>query len=104
MSASSLPYGLYTPQPQPKQTTTGPSLPTTNLTIPSTQVSSSCPIQKEVATLKGHTGSVLCVKFNGEGTYCMSGGTDKSLRLWNPHSAKLIKSYLGHGWEVLDVA
>eukprot|EP00697_Spironema_sp_BW2_P016637 gnl/Spiro4/8002_TR4205_c0_g1_i1.p1 gnl/Spiro4/8002_TR4205_c0_g1~~gnl/Spiro4/8002_TR4205_c0_g1_i1.p1 ORF type:complete len:297 (-),score=50.19 gnl/Spiro4/8002_TR4205_c0_g1_i1:83-973(-) len=53
-------------------------------------------------TLKGHLGSVLVVRFNGEGTYCLSGGADKTLRLWNPTRGSLIKTYTGHGYEVLD--
>jgi len=54
--------------------------------------------------LKGHSGTVLTVKFNVEGNYCLSGGQDKIIRLWNPHKAICIKTYPGHGYEVTDIA
>ncbi|XP_052242554.1 WD repeat domain-containing protein 83-like [Dreissena polymorpha] len=37
-----------------------------------------------------------------DGTYCLSCGSDKSVKLWNPHRNLLLKSYIGHGFEVLD--
>ena len=52
--------------------------------------------------LKGHEGSVRSVRFNQDGNYCMTCGTDKTMKLWNPYSGVLLKSYLGHGYEVLD--
>lgn len=39
----------------------------------------------------------------GDGNYCLSGGYDKTIRLWNPHKEKEIRSYLGHGFQVLDL-
>ncbi|ETV95255.1 hypothetical protein H310_11160 [Aphanomyces invadans] len=63
--------------------------------------------------LRGHDGPVFAVRFNEKGTYCMSCGSDRTIRLWNPHregtegtgSALLIKTYRGlHGYEVRDVA
>jgi len=43
------------------------------------------------------------VRFNKDGNYCLSGGTDRSMRLWNPHKGTLIKTYKGgHGNEILD--
>lgn len=33
----------------------------------------------------------------------MTAGADKSVKLWNPHKSVLLKTYLGHGYEVLDV-
>ncbi|XP_065179713.1 WD repeat domain-containing protein 83-like isoform X2 [Sycon ciliatum] len=52
--------------------------------------------------LEGHQGAIRSVRFNVSGEYCLSGGSDKSLRLWNPHTGFPIKSYIGHGQEVLD--
>ena len=71
--------------------------------------------------LSGHQGAVRAVRFNSEsntiivlgflieahqsqenGNYCMTCGSDKTLKLWNPHKALLIKTYMGHGAEVLD--
>ncbi|KAL6058331.1 WD repeat domain-containing protein 83 [Balamuthia mandrillaris] len=59
---------------------------------------------KEAQTLKGHVGPVNTVKFNSNGNYCLSCGHDKTVRLWNPNTATLIKTYTGHGYEVLDLA
>lgn len=41
-----------------------------------------------------------CVAVDGE--YCMSCGSDKSVKLWNPHKGTLLHTYAGHGYEVLD--
>ena len=59
--------------------------------------------RKEVNVLKGHEGSVLAVRFNGDGNYCLSCGKDRTLRLWNPHRGIHIKTYKSHGREVRDV-
>jgi len=59
---------------------------------------------RETSVLKGHTGSVSTVRFNVDGTYCLSGGKDKIIRLWNPHRGICIKTYPGHGYEVNDIA
>lgn len=37
-----------------------------------------------------------------DGNYCMTCGSDKSLKLWNPYNTTLLKTYNGHGYEVLD--
>ncbi|XP_060592589.1 WD repeat domain-containing protein 83-like [Ruditapes philippinarum] len=47
-------------------------------------------------------GAVRAVRFNVDGSYCLSCGSDKSVKLWNPHRQLLLKSYIGHGYEVLD--
>lgn len=33
----------------------------------------------------------------------MTCGSDKTLKLWNPFRGVPLKTYLGHGYEVLDV-
>jgi WD40 repeat protein len=38
------------------------------------------------------------------GQYVVSASYDKTVRLWNPFSNKLIKVYRGHGYQVVDVA
>ncbi|CEM08840.1 unnamed protein product [Vitrella brassicaformis CCMP3155] len=58
---------------------------------------------KSTATLRGHKGSVQNVRFNKDGSYCLSCGQDKTLRLWNPHKGLFIKEYKGpHNHEVND--
>ncbi|TIB39330.1 hypothetical protein E3P86_01174 [Wallemia ichthyophaga] len=55
--------------------------------------------------LLGHSGPVNVVKFNNNaGRYCLSGGRDRSIRLWNPHTASQVKAYNGHGYEVLGLS
>ncbi|KAG8226520.1 hypothetical protein J437_LFUL006910 [Ladona fulva] len=47
-------------------------------------------------------GAVRAIRFNVDGEYCLSCGSDKSLKLWNPYHPRLLKTYGGHGNEVLD--
>ncbi|XP_069783601.1 WD repeat domain-containing protein 83 [Narcine bancroftii] len=47
-------------------------------------------------------GAVRAVRFNVDGNYCLTCGSDKTLKLWNPHRGKFLKTYTGHGYEVLD--
>ncbi len=42
------------------------------------------------------------IQFAENGNYCLTCGSDKTLRLWNPHKGLCIKTYMGHGAEVLD--
>ena len=37
-----------------------------------------------------------------DGTYCLTCGSDKTVKLWNPHRVVQLKEYAGHGYEVLD--
>ncbi len=48
---------------------------------------------RELGILKGHQGAANVVKFNTEGAYCVSGGADKTLRLWNPYKGNIIQTY-----------
>lgn len=41
------------------------------------------------------------VRYNVDGNYCVTCGQDKSVKLWNPDRKALLKSYTGHGYEVL---
>lgn len=55
---------------------------------------------------KSSTG-VNCCAFNGDGSYCMSGGDDRAIRLWNPHRGEQagapIKEYTAHNQRILDL-
>lgn len=42
------------------------------------------------------------VRFNVDGSYCLTCGADKKIKLWNPYKKLLLKTYGGHGNEVLD--
>lgn len=39
-----------------------------------------------------------------DGSYLMTCGSDKKLKLWNPLSGLLLKTYGGHAHEVTDAA
>lgn len=81
------------------------------------------PMPVPVRELAGGAGSVNVVRFTKDGNYCLTGGDDRVVRLWNPHkddpaatsitntnaagpkNALLIKKYEGmHGYSILDVA
>ncbi|CAI5961369.1 unnamed protein product [Closterium sp. NIES-64] len=59
---------------------------------------------REERALEGHEGAVLAVRYNPDGRYCLTCGKDRTVRLWNPATGLMIKSYVGHGREVRDVA
>ncbi|CAI5703465.1 unnamed protein product [Peronospora effusa] len=65
-----------------------------------------------VRELHGHQGPINAIRFNSKGTYVMTCGQDKTVKLWNPHrdgaekpnEALLVKTYKGrHGYDVRDV-
>lgn len=58
---------------------------------------------KIVASIDCKQGAVRAVRFNVDGNYCLTCGSDKTINLWNPHTEMLLKKYTGHGLDVLDV-
>lgn len=42
------------------------------------------------------------LRISVDGSYCLTCGSDKKLKLWNPQTGLLLKTYFGHGDEVLD--
>ncbi|KAI9572070.1 WD40-repeat-containing domain protein [Boletus coccyginus] len=56
-------------------------------------------------TLSSHRGSVHVVRYaKGSAKYILSGGQDRTVRLWNPDSGTQIKSFEAHGYEVLSIS
>jgi mitogen-activated protein kinase organizer 1 len=46
---------------------------------------------------------LLCC--SADGSYALSGGQDRIVRLWNPHKGSLVMEYSGaHGYEIADIA
>lgn len=37
-----------------------------------------------------------------DGAYCLTCGSDRKLKLWNPYRGVILKTYEGHGNEVMD--
>lgn len=60
--------------------------------------------RKHVRTMECGQGAVRAVRFNADGNYSLTCGSDKTLKLWNPHKGTALRSYQGHGYEVLDAA
>ncbi|XP_043844264.1 WD repeat domain-containing protein 83 isoform X1 [Dromiciops gliroides] len=60
--------------------------------------------RKSVRSLPCRQGAVRAVRFNVDGRYCLTCGSDKSLSLWSPLRGTLLRTYSGHGAEVLDAA
>ncbi|XP_026465609.1 WD repeat domain-containing protein 83-like [Ctenocephalides felis] len=57
-----------------------------------------------INTIDCKQGAIRAVRYNIDGTYCITCGADKKLKLWNAHKSLLLKTYGGHANEVLDAA
>ncbi|XP_022912959.1 WD repeat domain-containing protein 83 [Onthophagus taurus] len=57
-----------------------------------------------INTIDCNQGAIRAVRFNVDGAYCLTCGSDKKLKLWNPYKSLCLKTYGGHGNEVLDAA
>ena len=62
----------------------------------------------QYSVLAAHKGSVNVARFNHDGKYCLTGGDDRKVLLWNPHreppdEIAPIKEYAMHSKQVLDV-
>jgi len=48
---------------------------------------------------------VFAVKYNSDGNFCMSGHSDRTVKLWNANKGSLIRNFSGlHNREILDIA
>ncbi|KAI8926860.1 WD40-repeat-containing domain protein [Entophlyctis helioformis] len=59
---------------------------------------------QQATSLAGHSGAVHSALFSRDGRYCLTGGADRSVRLWSAASGLCIKTYDGHGKDVLGLA
>ncbi|GJE96732.1 WD40 repeat domain-containing protein [Phanerochaete sordida] len=55
-------------------------------------------------TLSNHKGPVHVARYaKGSAKYILTGGADRTVRLWNPSVGTEIKTYAAHGYEVLSI-
>ncbi|EIW83279.1 nuclear mRNA splicing protein [Coniophora puteana RWD-64-598 SS2] len=56
-------------------------------------------------TLSNHRGAVHVVRYaKGTAKYVLSGGQDRTIRLWNPDTGAEVKTFSAHGYEVLSIS
>ncbi|ETO21466.1 hypothetical protein RFI_15739, partial [Reticulomyxa filosa] len=54
--------------------------------------------------LTGHSGPIYALATTHDGSFLLSGGSDKTIRLWNPHTNFKIKDFdNGHGYDVHSI-
>lgn len=46
---------------------------------------------------------ILFVEPKVDGEYCLTCGSNKTIKLWNPKKQLCLQTYTGHGYEVVDV-
>jgi mitogen-activated protein kinase organizer 1 len=57
------------------------------------------------ATLSSHKGPVHVARYaKGSAKHVLTGGQDRTVRLWNPQLGTEIKVFQAHGYEVLSIA
>jgi WD40 repeat protein len=59
---------------------------------------------KLLRTLSGHTGNVLTVSINREGTAIASGGSDETIRIWERESGKTLQVIKAHQAPILSLS
>jgi WD40 repeat protein/serine/threonine protein kinase len=59
---------------------------------------------KEVRTLRGHTGSVWAVAYSPDGNCLASCGDDQTVRIWSPDTGEQCCRLLGHSGRIYSVA
>ncbi|GJJ69117.1 mitogen-activated protein kinase organizer 1 [Entomortierella parvispora] len=62
------------------------------------------PIYVDKVVTEATGSSVNACQYNTTGEYILTGGKDRTIRLWNPEKRYCIKTYEAHGWEVFDLA
>ena len=52
--------------------------------------------QKELVVNQGHTLRVMAIDYSPDGKYLASGSKDKTVKIWNTVSGKLVRTLFGH--------
>ena len=58
----------------------------------------------QATPLVGHEGPVTCAAFSPDGTRCITGSLDKTVRVWETTTGRLLRTFSGHLGQVNDVA
>jgi len=56
----------------------------------------------EVRSIKCNQGALRAVRFNVDGDYIITSGSDRTIKLWSAERGALLSTYSGHSGEVLD--
>ncbi|KAH0954061.1 hypothetical protein HN011_009428 [Eciton burchellii] len=59
---------------------------------------------KFIKEIDCNQGAIRSVRFSVDGSYCVTCGSDRKLKLWNPYKSVSLKTYGGHGDEVMDAS
>ena len=57
-----------------------------------------------VVPFRGHVGSVRALAFSPDGRFIVTGGDDRTVRLWDAATGKELRHFVGHGDEIYAVA
>ncbi|KAF9951496.1 WD repeat-containing protein 83 [Mortierella alpina] len=89
-----------TPRPQqPREDRSRQASASSTSSIPS-----NLPIYEDQVVSDATGSQINACQYNTTGEYILTGGVDRTVRLWNPETRFCIKSYEAHGWEILDLA
>ncbi|KAF9092223.1 hypothetical protein BGX23_004493 [Mortierella sp. AD031] len=78
--------------------------PQSSASKPKSSVPQSLPIHVDQVISDATGSQINACLYNTTGEYILTGGVDRTVRLWNPETRFCIKTYEAHGWEVLDLA
>ncbi len=56
-----------------------------------------------LATLRGHTGEIVGLKFDMEGLYLGTCSMDHTAKLWDVETCKMVMNFVGHEGEVICI-
>jgi len=59
---------------------------------------------EELLTLTGHEGAVTSVAYSPDGKYLLTGGEDRTVKLWDAATGKEVRTFEGHRGPVTSVA
>ncbi|KAG0054645.1 hypothetical protein BGZ83_010773 [Gryganskiella cystojenkinii] len=88
------------PQPQPQQQQQPPR----NKSSAPKATPRYLPIHVDQVVTEATGSAINACRYNTTGEYILTGGKDRTVRLWNPEKRYCIKSYEAHGWEIFDLA